>query len=221
MVFASACRRGEDKLPDDVRPPEAEAIEARTFSADATLLFVYADLSGGFETAQSAAEVPEASQKVVRVIDPTASDSPRGDYDRVWVVDLSRAAGAGYQAQVVSRIEFEARAMAALPAGQASHFAAPGAPPADPKPLESHDQIILYGTSWCGACKQARTYLTQQNIPFVERDIERDAAAAAELQSKARRAGISPDRVPIIDVRGRLMVGFDATRLSHLIGDPT
>lgn len=216
----AACRRGEEKLPEDVRP-ETDPIEARTFDPEAKLMFVYADASGKFETALSPADVPEVSRKVVRVIEPTVKGAPRGDYDRVWVTDLRETGEEGIAAGVMGRAEFEARALAALPPGQASRVAVPGAPPKEGKPLEMHDDIILYGTSWCGACRQARTFLTQRGVDFVERDIEKDAAAAAELQQKAAAAGIPADRVPIIDVRGRLMVGFDPTRLMTLIGEPT
>lgn len=196
-------------------------IRARTFAADAQLMYVYADLSGRFETALSRAELPELSRKVVRVIEPTASETPRGDYDRVWVTDLRADPGTeGIAADVMSRVEFESRALAALPPGQASRVAVPGAPPQDAAPLEAHDKIILYGTSWCGACRQARTYLTRNGIDFVEYDIEKDPRAAAELQQKARAAGIAADRVPIIDIWGRLMVGFDPSRLTTLLGEP-
>jgi glutaredoxin len=219
LLLALACERGEDRLPED-RRPGAPAIEARTFAPDATLMFVYADETGRFATATARAGVPEMSRRVVRVIEPTAGDAPRGDYDVVWVADLREAPPpGGLPAEVVSRVEFEARALAALPPGQTSPVQLPGAPPADAKPLEPHDQVILYGTSWCGACRQARTYLTERGVTFVDKDVERDPAAAAELQGKARRAGISTGSVPIIDVRGRLMVGFDPARLAALLGD--
>jgi glutaredoxin len=81
--------------------------------------------------------------------------------------------------------------------------------------------VILYGTPWCGACKAARQYLSSKHIPFAYKDIENDASAARELQHKASRLGIPADRVPILDVRGRLLVGFDRTRLEALLGDAT
>ena len=33
--------------------------------------------------------------------------------------------------------------------------------------------------------------------------------------------GIPTDRVPIIDVRGRLLLGFDSERIEALLGEPT
>jgi glutaredoxin len=93
----------------------------------------------------------------------------------------------------------------------------PGSPPAT---KIDRDRIILYGTAWCGACAKARAYLRQRGIAFDDKDIERDPAAAAELARKAARAGISPERVPVLDVRGTLLQGFDQRRLEALLGVP-
>jgi glutaredoxin len=79
--------------------------------------------------------------------------------------------------------------------------------------------VILYGTRWCKACKAARQYLISNLIPFAGRDIESDPSAVRELQEKASRFGIPTDRVPILDVRGRLLVGFDETRMDGLLAD--
>lgn len=219
LLFVAAlggCRRGERELPEQAR--ERTGLEARAFATTDALMFVYAGVSGRFETAAAVADVPEASRRVVRVIEPTATDAPRGDYDQVYVVDL-RSAGGQLDASVMAREEFERRALAALPPGQLSRVSIPGQG-AGEAALAPHDDVILYGTSWCGACRQARTFLTQRGVAFLDRDVERDAQAAAELAAKARAAGISATGVPIIDVRGRLLVGFDAARLSTLIGEP-
>ena len=81
--------------------------------------------------------------------------------------------------------------------------------------------VTIYGTSWCGACKAARQYFTSRKIPFADKDVERDADAARELATKAAKMGIPTDRVPVIDVRGRLLLGFDRARIETLLGEPT
>jgi arsenate reductase-like glutaredoxin family protein len=81
--------------------------------------------------------------------------------------------------------------------------------------------VTIYGTSWCGACRAARAYMTEHKIPFADKDIERDPAAAQELAEKASKMGIPTDRVPVIDVRGRLLLGFDRERIEALLGQPT
>jgi arsenate reductase-like glutaredoxin family protein len=81
--------------------------------------------------------------------------------------------------------------------------------------------VTIYGTSWCGACRAARQYLTERKIPFADKDIEQDPAAARELSEKASKMGIPTDRVPVIDVRGRLLLGFDRARIEALLGEST
>jgi glutaredoxin len=81
--------------------------------------------------------------------------------------------------------------------------------------------VTIYGTSWCGACRAARQYFSEHKIPFADKDIEQDPAAARELGEKAAKMGIPTDRVPVLDVRGRLLLGFDPARVQALLGDRT
>jgi glutaredoxin len=74
--------------------------------------------------------------------------------------------------------------------------------------------------SWCSACRGAAAYLRSRSVPFVEKDIEKDAQANAEMQQKARAAGKSPRGVPVIDFRGQLILGFDQAALDRLISQP-
>ncbi len=215
ILVACACREREPApafTPDDPLTP-------MRIAADAEMGFVYADLSGKFRTAGRVSGVPRASRAVVRVIDPTAKAGQRGDYDLVHIVDLTGAAGAGgFETRLVARSDFERHAIARLPPGVASRVQIPGADSATGE-LASHGQIIVYSTSWCGACKQLRDFLRSRQVEFVERDVEREVGAAAELAGKSAAAGIAADRVPIIDVRGRILVGFDSVRLTTLLGD--
>jgi glutaredoxin len=94
-----------------------------------------------------------------------------------------------------------------------------GAAPADegaPAAAPSGD-IIVFGASWCGACRQAEAYFRGRGIPFVERDIERDPGAREDMQQRARAAGIRATGIPIIDVRGRVMQGFDQAAIERAL----
>lgn len=79
------------------------------------------------------------------------------------------------------------------------------------------DGVVLYGTSWCGYCKKARAWFKKKGIPFQDKDVEADTEAAKELASKAARAGASVRGVPVIDVKGTLVMGFDEKRLEQLL----
>jgi glutaredoxin len=134
-------------------------------------------------------------------------------------------------ARVLSREAFETGALAQLPPGESSMIAGPHGPPLPDVPVAGVDGgaagplgppvVILYGTPWCGACKAAKQYLAAKHIPYAYKDIENDPAAARELQAKGARMGIPTDRVPILDVRGRLLLGFDRARLDAMLGEST
>ncbi|MBN2359887.1 MAG: glutaredoxin family protein [Deltaproteobacteria bacterium] len=91
------------------------------------------------------------------------------------------------------------------PAGTTAALAAAGA------------SVVLYSAPWCGFCKQARAYLKGRGVPFVERDVEASAAAGRELDAKLRAAGAAGAGVPVIDVGGQLVLGFDRPRIDEAL----
>ncbi|MBE2247950.1 MAG: hypothetical protein IAE78_00285 [Myxococcus sp.] len=78
---------------------------------------------------------------------------------------------------------------------------------------EPSNDVIVYTTSWCGYCRKAKAFLTARKVFFTEKDIEKDPEASKELAQKAAAAGVRPQGVPVIDVRGRLVLGFDQNAL--------
>lgn len=73
-------------------------------------------------------------------------------------------------------------------------------------------QVTIYTTPTCGFCHQAKAYLRQRGIPFVEKDVSADPAAAAEMVRLSGQRG-----VPVIVVDGEVVVGFNAPRLEALL----
>ena len=57
-----------------------------------------------------------------------------------------------------------------------------------------------------------------EGIAFVEKDIEKDQAAAEELQRKAAQAGVASNGVPMFDIGGKIMGGFDPKALVAALG---
>jgi glutaredoxin len=69
--------------------------------------------------------------------------------------------------------------------------------------------VVVYGASWCEACAIAAAYLTRRQIPFVEKDVEQDDAAAAARVATLIDAGLQPRKtLPVLDVRGTVTLGF-------------
>jgi len=227
-VLAVACKKSAPPAPPPVATKTVES--AVTFSKDSPLLYTYVEPKGTFATTDKADDVPENARRLVRVIDPSRPAPERTDTTKVHAVDLGELLGSGkVQARLLSREAFETGALAQLPPGESSLMAGPHGPAiaddvagVDAGALPSGAPVvILYGTPWCGACKSAKQYLASKHVPFAYKDIENDPAAARELQAKAARMGIPTDRVPIIDVRGRLLLGFDKARLDAMLGEST
>jgi len=194
---------------------------------DGRYLFTYVEPSGAFATTDKPEIIPEPSRKMVRVVDPAQMKAAEGaDVHVVNVDELLKAQKA--VARPLAREAFETSALAQLPPGESSarqaHAAAPAGPVPDGSAFPSapgKPVVTVYGTSWCGACRAARQYFSQRKIPFADKDIEADPAAAQELNDKASKMGIPTDRVPVLDVRGRLLLGFDQARVEALLGNPT
>jgi glutaredoxin len=75
----------------------------------------------------------------------------------------------------------------------------------------------MYATRHCPVCKTARRWLLDNKIPYVEKDVERNQAAARELAQKAKAQGFVASGVPVFDVRGRLLPGFDPAALKAML----
>ncbi len=57
-----------------------------------------------------------------------------------------------------------------------------------------------------------KEFLSRKNIPYKDRDVTRDYAAAQELVSRTHQQG-----VPVTFIDGQMVVGFDQARLEHIL----
>jgi len=58
-----------------------------------------------------------------------------------------------------------------------------------------------------------KNFLAQNNIPFEDIDVSFDQRAAQEMIQKSGQMG-----VPVIDIDGQIVVGFDKGRLKQILG---
>jgi len=166
------------------------------------LLLVWFDEKGAAHAASKRTDVPEAARARVRVDALDLKPEQRLDPSFVYVADLRAPQQDGaYRVEKWARDAFEAALL----------------PEPEPPAAASAVPVILYGASWCGACRQAAQFLTQRGVAFVEKDIEKEPAARDELMQKARAQGVSTQGIPVIDVHGTLMAGFDPERLGSLL----
>jgi glutaredoxin 3 len=210
LLPLAACHKS---APPAAPPVEASALPAIQVRDKAKMLFTFA-ASGSFETVSELSKVAEGARGWVRVVDLGIKPERRMDHELVYVADLREARKDGtFPYVVMSRSAFETLAQNRSRPGATAPASAPVASGAS----SSSGKVVLYATSWCPACRAAREYMQSKNIPFVERDIEKDSGAADELLQKARAQGISASGVPVLEVNGTLMQGFDPERLTQLL----
>lgn len=62
--------------------------------------------------------------------------------------------------------------------------------PAKATAAKQYPQIVLYSVAWCPHCREAKEYLTRNNMPFINRDVEVDAGAMQDLTIKYSSTGV-------------------------------
>ena len=205
--------------------------------SDATegFLFTWIDAKGDFHVEQKAGDVPIAGRDIVRVVDPGREDGTHAD--RIFIADLrSPGAGGNYPVKVATLADFDKIALdrrqgklptladdggpvTTVPTAVAGNQQPQNDHPGGGDPVNTaHPTVIIYGASWCGACHEAEAYLRKKNVPFVDKDIEKDAVAAREMQGKLRQAGLPAGSIPVIDVHGKVMVGFNPSQIDQALG---
>lgn len=77
-----------------------------------------------------------------------------------------------------------------------------------------YPKIVLYSVSWCPHCKQVKEYLTKNDIPFINRDVELDNEAMTLLTNKYKS-----DMVPIIVIGNDdiILKGFEQEKFEKAI----
>ncbi|MBI2515128.1 NrdH-redoxin [Candidatus Wolfebacteria bacterium] len=72
--------------------------------------------------------------------------------------------------------------------------------------------IKIYTTAVCPYCKMAKQYFEKNKINFEEANVESDAQAREEMFQKSHQMG-----VPVIDIDGEIVVGFDRSAIEKLL----
>ena len=219
----TACRRSQ---PSAAPPDPAATVIVRPESAG--LLLTWIDDKGDFHVETSVADVPIMGRDVVRVEDPARDESAHPD--QMVVADLRQAGVDGaYPVRTMTRADFEALAVArrekagptlasAAPSTAPPVESAPGADTRNAKRAARSAVVVIYGAEWCGACHEVAKYLRNKGIPYVDKDVEKDPDAAREMQQKLAKNGLHEGSIPVIDVRGKVMIGFNPAEIDAALG---
>jgi glutaredoxin len=208
ILTLGACSGEDDSASDESAEGEGEAPTGEVVDPPFTvageaegLVLTWYDEDGP-HVAERRSDIPLAAREHVKVDSLSLAPDER-DPDAVYVADLrSPGEGQSYEVRLFDRTGFDALL-------DGMHGTEPLA----------DASVVVYGASWCGACRQAESWLEANGVPFVEKDIEEDPGARAEMQRKAREAGISASGIPVIDVNGRLLTGFDPGAMQRALDE--
>lgn len=74
-------------------------------------------------------------------------------------------------------------------------------------------KVTIYSTPTCHFCGLAKDFFKTHNISYDEHDVASDLEQRKIMVDKSGQLG-----VPVIEIDGEIMVGFDEDRLTELLG---
>ncbi len=79
--------------------------------------------------------------------------------------------------------------------------------------VKAQPRVIIFTTPTCTYCNMAKKYFREKGVRFKDVDVSRDAAAARDMVRRSGQQG-----VPVIDIGGQIIVGFDRPKIDRLLG---
>ncbi|MBI4974361.1 MAG: glutathione S-transferase N-terminal domain-containing protein [Candidatus Omnitrophica bacterium] len=73
--------------------------------------------------------------------------------------------------------------------------------------------VTVYSTPTCPFCVRAKQFLKDNKIAFKDIDVSLDQVKADEMIKKSGQMG-----VPVLDIDGKIIVGFDKEELKAALG---
>ena len=73
--------------------------------------------------------------------------------------------------------------------------------------------ITIYSTPSCSYCNSAKQFMKENNISYTEYNVASDLERRKEMIDKSDQMG-----VPVIDIEGKILVGFDEAEFRSAVG---
>lgn len=74
-------------------------------------------------------------------------------------------------------------------------------------------KVKIYTTKTCPWCVKTKEFFKSSNVKYEEIDVSENEKARNEMFEKTGQFG-----VPVVDVNGKIIVGFDKSALSKALG---
>ncbi|NDJ77572.1 MAG: NrdH-redoxin [Chloroflexi bacterium] len=73
-------------------------------------------------------------------------------------------------------------------------------------------RVIVFSTPTCSHCNNAKRYFRERGVRFRDVDVSKDPVAAKDMVRRSGQQG-----VPVIDIGGKIIVGFDRPKVDRLL----
>lgn len=73
--------------------------------------------------------------------------------------------------------------------------------------------VKIYSTPTCTFCRMAKDFFKANNIEYTDIDVAQNEEARKTMFEVSKQMG-----VPVIDIEGEIIVGFNKPKLSKLLG---
>ena len=73
-------------------------------------------------------------------------------------------------------------------------------------------KVLIYSTQTCPFCKMTKDYLDEKGVEYTDIDVSSDEESQKEMIEKSGAMS-----VPVIDIEGEIVLGFDKEKLNKLL----
>jgi glutaredoxin len=227
LTVSVACQRHADPSTDFGATAAATAGDSlppmQLRDDTPNLLLTWLGPDGDFHVVEKIADVPAEHRQQVRVVQ---TNEAAGTGALVYVANLGEKRPDGtYGVTTMQRSDWEKLGadlrktrLEALAPGHTP----PAADAAQPSGGTGNDSsaaisAIVYGADWCKPCHDAERYLRSLGVSVTKKNIEESRAAQAEMREKLARVHRTGSGIPVIDVMGKIFVGYSPGPLKQAV----
>ena len=73
-------------------------------------------------------------------------------------------------------------------------------------------KVTIYSTPLCSWCKKTKEFFSKHKVKYKDINVAADQKAAHDMIEKSGQQG-----VPVIDIDGKIVIGFDELKLRKLL----
>ena len=74
-------------------------------------------------------------------------------------------------------------------------------------------KVKIYSTPTCSYCQTLKAFLKEKGIEFEDLDVSQDEKVREEMIKRTGQMG-----VPVVDIDGEIVIGFDREKIAGLLG---